>query len=369
MTENSIENTIVEKIAPNPASKEKSKTLIKKMLQLLLFIGLGVFFAWLSFKDVDAEQWQEIKDSIAGINNPKSWCFLILSLLSGVMAHFFRSMRSVLLIEPLGYKVRHSMSFYSVMVCYLGNLAFTRLGEVLRCTFLQRYEKVPFQKSLGTVVTERALDMVIWLPLFVLVIVMNTSLLTNLMVDKDNGITMGMWLENFSMSLLTNTKIYIVLGVVIAIAVLIYVTRKRWMLVPFFVKVKDVAMGVWQGLISIKDVKHPWPFTLYTILIWVFYFLGTYLCFFAFDYLADLGPAPAFSVLIFGSIGFMLAQGGIGAYPLIVASILVLYGVDYAPALAAGWVGWIVQTAMIVIFGFTSLILASLMERKTDKVN
>ena len=46
------------------------------------------------------------------------------------------------------------------MICYLANLAFPRLGEILRCTFIQRYEKVPFQKTLGTVVTERIIDMI-----------------------------------------------------------------------------------------------------------------------------------------------------------------------------------------------------------------
>ncbi|MDL2296983.1 flippase-like domain-containing protein [Bacteroidales bacterium OttesenSCG-928-E04] len=359
MTDSKVEPKLNEDV-----QQKKKGALLKNILQLLLFIGLGVFFVWLSFRGIEEKDWIAIKESLAGINNPRSWIFLTFSLLSGAIAHFFRAMRSILLIDPLGYKVRASMSFYAVMVCYLGNLAFPRLGEILRCTFLQRYEKVPFQKSLGTIVAERALDVVIWLPLFLLVIIMNTSLLSDLVVDKATGQTLGMSLENTMMSMLTNVKMYIAIAAVVIAAIVIYLTRKKWMKVPFFVKVKDVLVGIWQGLISIKDVKKPWLFILYTALIWVFYFLGTYLCFFAFDFLAHLGPAPAFSVLIFGTIGFMIAQGGIGAYPLIVAGILVLYNIDYAPALAAGWVGWSVQTAMIIIFGLASLILASLTKRK-----
>lgn len=363
MTENNAEN----KVVGNDDGKGKKTGLLKKIAQLLLFIGLGVFFVWISFHGLEEEQLQKIKESIAGINNFRSWIFIICSLLAGALAHFFRAARSVLLIEPLGYKVRTSMSFYSVMVCYLANLAFPRLGEVLRCTFLQRYEKVPFQKSLGTVVTERAIDMIIWLPLFILVILLNTALLTNLVIDKEQGTTMGMWLQNTGTSLLTNVYLYIGVALLVIAIIIIYLTRKSWGKIPFFVKIKNFLVGIWQGLISIKDVRKPWLFVLYTTLIWVFYFLGTYLCFFAFDFLADLGTAPAFSVLILGSIGFMIAQGGIGAYPLIVAAVLVLYNVEYAPALAAGWVDWCVQTAMIIIFGFLSLILASVTNRKTHK--
>ena len=342
----------------------KSKSgIIKQILQLILFLSLGVFFIWLSTKGLTSEDKKSLMESVSQINNPASWAFLFLSLIAGVLAHYFRALRSVLLIEPLNYKIRKSMSFYAVMVCYLANLAFPRLGEVLRCTFLQRYEKVPFQKSLGTIVTERVLDIIIWFVLMIIVILMNTSVLSNLIIDKENAITFGMWIENTGMSLLTNYFLYIAFAMVVALGLAVFFTRKWWSKISIFVKIKNILIGVWQGLISIKDVKRPVLFVIYTVLIWVFYFLGTYLCFFAFDFLAQLGPFPAFSILIFGAIGFMVAQGGLGAYPMIVAGILVLYGVSYSAGLAAGWVGWGVQTVMIIIFGLVSLIMASLMNR------
>ena len=351
----------------NKQTNTKSKAdIIKQVLQLILFLSLGVFFIWLSTKGLTPEDKISLKESISCINNPVSWYFLFLSLIAGALAHYFRALRSVLLIEPLNYKIRKSMSFYAVMVCYLANLAFPRLGEVLRCTFLQRYEKVPFQKSLGTIVTERVLDVIIWLVLLIVVILMNTSVLSNLIVDKENAITFAMWIENKGMSLLTNYFLYIAVAAFVAIGLAIFFTRKWWGQIPIFVKIKNIIIEMWQGLISIKDVKHPILFTVYTLLIWAFYFLGTYLCFFAFDFLAQFGPFPAFSVLIFGAVGFMVAQGGLGAYPMIVAGVLVLYGVNYSAGLAAGWVGWGVQTVMIIVFGFISLILASLMNRTSD---
>lgn len=342
----------------------KAIDLIKKIAQLLIFLGLGILFIWLSVKDLTPDDIQTIKKSISQVNNPVSWTFLLLSLLAGASAHYFRSLRSILLIEPLHYKVRKSMSFYAVMVGYLANLAFPRLGEVLRCTFLQRYEKVPFQKALGTIVTERAIDLILWIILFFTAILLNTSMLSHLIINKEEGISLGMWIENTGKSLLTNYYLYLIIAVIVILGIVIYITRHKWGKISFFVKVKHIFVGIWQGLISIKDVKHPFLFVFYTIMIWVAYFFGTYLCFFAFDFLSGLGPMAGFAVLVFGSIGFMIAQGGLGAYPLIVAGTLVLYGIDYNEALAAGWVGWSVQTVMILIFGFGSLILASISSRK-----
>ena len=340
---------------------------LKNIIQLLFFLGLGVFFIWLSIKDLTAEDIAIIKESASQVNNPVSWTFLCLSILSGAASHFFRALRSVLLIEPMNYKIRKSMSFYAVMVCYLANLALPRLGEVLRCTFLQRYEKVPFQKSLGTIVTERVIDLMIFLITFIIAIFLNTGVLSNLIINKETGVSLGEWLNNKVASMAGNHTLYLLAGGIVLLIILIYLTRKQLKKIPFMAKVKNVLVGIWQGLISIKDVRHPVLFIIYTLLIWVFYFFGTYSCFFAFDFLSNLGFVPAFSCLVFGAIGFMIAQGGLGAYPLIIAGTLVLYGVDYNAGLAAGWIGWSAQTLMVIVFGFASLILASFAGQKSSE--
>jgi len=338
----------------------------KKIIQLVVFLGLGVFFVWLSVKDLTHDQFEEIKSSAAGVLNFKSLFFVFLSMACGVVAHFFRALRNILLIDPLGYKVRKSTAFYSIMTCYLGNLAFPRLGEVLRCTFLQRYDQVPFQKSFGTVVIDRTFDLFIFALLLVVVFFLNADLLSNVMVDEEQGITLSAsivqkWETLWAMK-------YLLVGALLMLFIIIFIIKKLMKgraikkSSKVFIKVKNILVGLWQGLISIKDLKHPYLFLLYTVAIWVFYFLGVYMCFFAFDFLIHFGPMPAFVVMSVGSIGFMIAQGGLGAYPLFVAGILALYGVDYAQGLAAGWIGWSAQTLMILIVGVTVLILASFLK-------
>jgi len=341
----------------------------KKIIQLILFLGLGIFFIWFSVKDLKPEDVEIIISSAAGILNSKSLLFIFISIISGTIAHYFRALRNILLIDPLGYKVRKTTAFYSVMTCYLANLAIPRLGEVLRCSFLQRYDKVPFQKSFGTVVVERAFDFLIFVLLLVLIIFINNGLLSELVVDKQNDITLGIWItQKWTAVWKLKYSIAGFLTGIIFVLIIRYRKKKRGKLqtrkkeLKIIGKIKNIAVGLWQGLISIKDLKHPYFFIIYTVLIWFFYYLGTFLCMYAFDFLQHLSPMPAFVILVVGAIGFMVAQGGLGAYPLIVAGILVLYGIDYAQGLAAGWIGWGAQTVMILVVGFTVLILASFLK-------
>ncbi|MCL2246245.1 MAG: flippase-like domain-containing protein [Lentimicrobiaceae bacterium] len=341
----------------------------KKIIQLLFFLGLGIFFVWFSVKDLQPEDVQIIKDSATGVLNPKSMFFIFISVVCGAIAHYFRALRNILLINPLGYRVRKTTAFYSVMLCYLSNLAIPRIGEVLRCTFLQRYDQVPFQKSLGTVVVERVFDMFIFVLFFVLVIILNTGLLSDLVINKEENITLGASIAE-KWTTLWALKYYLLIALLVVLFATIfivkYIRKTREQTVQkqskTIGKIKNIIVGLWQGLISVKDLKHPYLFVFYTFAIWLFYYLGTMLCFYAFDFLQHLGPMPAFVVLAVGSIGFILAQGGLGLYPLIVAGILALYGVNYAQGLAAGWIGWSAQTIMILIVGFTTLILSSFLK-------
>ena len=340
-------------------NKKSSKRRWKTALQLVLFVGLGVFFIWLSIRDLSKEDVRMIFDSVKVVNNPFSWCMLLVSAFFALMADVARAVRGKILLEPLGYNVRMSMSFYSVMVCYMANLALPRLGEILRCTFLQRFENVPFQKSLGTVLTERAVDILLWLVFLFIAIGMNMEVLNNLVVDHSQNLTLRAWFEQKGLSLLGNYFIYILLAAVVAIYLIMRLTRRWWMRVPFLVKVRDFFAGIWRGFISIKDLPHPWRYGLWTALMWVFYFLGTYFCFFAFPFLRNVGPGAAYTLLIFSTIAFMVSQGGLGSYPLIAAGILYMYGVSYTQGLAAGWIGWLLQTVVVLIFGLLSLLLAS----------
>lgn len=337
----------------------KLKKILPDIIKTILFVGIGVLFIWLSIKDLSRDDIHMIFSSMALVNNPQGWFFISLSIVAIVSADLIRAARAQLLLRSINYYPRFSMMFYSVMVCYIANLALPRLGEVLRCTFLQRYENVPFQKSLGTVILERAVDVVCWLFLLIIALLVNNGLLSNLIVDQSQQLTLEQWFAQKGMSYVGNFLIYIIIAVVVLLIVLVRVTRNWWKKRPALVKIADFFKGIWRGFISIKDIPNPWHFVFWTIAMWVCYYMGVYLFFHALPYLQHIGPGAAFTVLIFGTIAFMISQGGLGSYPLITAGIVMLYGISYTQGLAAGWIGWILQTAVSLILGLFSLIVTS----------
>ena len=334
-----------------------------KILKFLLFIGVGAFFVWISIRKLTPEDVQHLKDSAAQVTRGTAWVALLCAFLAGAVSNYIRALRNRQLLEPLGYNTRRSMVFYSVMVCYLANYVFPRLGEVLRCSFLQRYEKVPFEKSLGTVVTERAVDFILMVLIIVTALLLNTGLLDTLSIG---GVTLRETISGKASSAAhSHTLLIVGITAVVFIGVAI-LTRKWWSKVRFFVKIKDFFVGIWQGLISIKDVKHPWLFVFYSLFIWVLWILETVFCFQAFDFLSGYTFVMMFSVFAMGNFGFIIGPGGIGVYPLIVAAMITLYSGPeyYAPGLAAGWIGWGVQTLQVLVLGLFSLAATAFVKRK-----
>ena len=229
----------------------KLKKILPDIIKTILFVGIGVLFIWLSIKDLSRDDIHMIFSSMALVNNPQGWFFISLSIVAIVSADLIRAARAQLLLRSINYYPRFSMMFYSVMVCYIANLALPRLGEVLRCTFLQRYENVPFQKSLGTVILERAVDVVCWLFLLIIALLVNNGLLSNLIVDQSQQLTLEQWFAQKGMSYVGNFLIYIIIAVVVLLIVLVRVTRNWWKKHPALVKVADFFKGIWRGFVSI----------------------------------------------------------------------------------------------------------------------
>lgn len=338
---------------------------IKKIIKFILFFGIGILFIYLSIKDLSHDDWVGLKDSAWQAARGYSWLWLLASFIAGVLSHYIRALRTRQLLQPLGYNVRRSMSFVSVMVCYISNLAFPRLGEVLRCTCLQQFERVPFQKTLGTVVTERAIDFMILVLTVFIAIVINTGILSTMKVDAATGLTLGEKLNGVFTGMLYNYKLYVMLFVIILFFVIARATRHKWGKIPFFVKLKNFFVGLWQGLVSIKDLNSPMLFVFYTATIWVLYFLECYFCCQAFDFLSGISIVMIYTIFAMGNIGFLIGPGGIGAYWWIVAGTLVFYGFEYNAGLAVGMVAWGVQTFMVLLVGTVALVAASMMKAKS----
>jgi uncharacterized protein (TIRG00374 family) len=328
-------------------------------VKFIIFLGLGILIIWLSLKGLSEQEKSQIMHSFRTANY--SW--VVLAILLGICSHLLRTLRWILFFEPMGFKPGIKLTFYAVMIGYFANMAFPRLGEVTRCGIISRYEKVPFQKALGTVVTERAIDMIIFFLLFLLMILTQLGTISEYM---DHNIYPKL-VAKFG-TLHYSRMIFLFFGGLLVGVILIWLLlKKRIRESKLYQKMKNLATGFWEGLKSLALIRRPGLFVFYSVAIWVLYFFMLYVIFFCFSETASLGMGAGLSSLVLGSIGIMITPGGIGLYPAIIQETLVLYGIARPTGLALGWIAWTAQTVMILIVGGISLLLLSINRTKHGK--
>ncbi len=320
---------------------------IISLLQYAFFLGLGIFLVWWSLGKIEAQDWEQIKQAFKGANY---WLTLpvILVLLA---AHFSRAVRWKILMEPLGYRPSLTNTFLAVLIGYIANLAVPRLGEVLKCTILARYEKVPADKLIGTIVAERAFD------IFCLVLVFAITILTQIDVIGEFSMQLLNQLVTSRKGGLSTVRLLIILGAIIIFFLVSWYILKNFKHIGVIGKIRRIIKGIWQGLTSVRFVKKKGWFFFHTFFIWFMYLLSVRIGMYAMEETAVYGTKTSLSVLSLGSIGMIVTQGGIGAYPLLVQETMSLYGLNENLGKAFGWLLWLVQFFQILICGFIAMLL------------
>ncbi|MDB5196026.1 MAG: flippase-like protein [Flaviaesturariibacter sp.] len=326
------------------------KKYILTIFQYLFFVGLGFFFVWLSVKDIHQEQWLQIKDALS---RARRW-LLIPAVILLLIAHYSRALRWKILMEPMGYKPSHFNVFAAVMIGYLVNAGVPRLGEVVKCSMLARYEKVRVDRLVGTIVMERAVDVICLLIVFASALIFEGHVI---------GEHIGARFSSFFSDNTGHTslqKIGIVLGSLVVILAIIYALLKRFGHIDAVAKVKHVLTGILHGLSSIRQVQHKGLFIFHTFLIWACYLAGTTVGIYALQETAHLGIGGGLTTLALGSIGMVVSPGGIGAYAWIVAKLMGWYGLpEETIGNALGWLLWSFQTMIILVGGLVCFGLLS----------
>ena len=328
---------------------------VKNVIKSLIFILVGVVLFWLVYRKTN---FREVFQIIKNVR----WSWIILSMVLGLFSHITRTLRWKLLIRPLGYNPRFSTLFYSVMIMYFSNLAIPRSGELIRCATASKYEKVPFSSLLGTVVTERIIDMIMMALLLVLVIVLQFDQFVKFLKANPQ---IADTLNNFAHLL----PLLIALGAVSVIfLVLIYIfrhkLRKNKLIDKLFVFTKEF----WYGLKTVATLEGKWLFIFYTFLIWLLYFLMIYVVFFAFDFTSHLNAIQGLVVFVLASLGMVFpSPGGMGSWHFMAIEALKLYGIKAEPwGRTFAFVAHESQLAMLIIVGLFSIFALSLVKNKTQ---
>jgi len=324
-------------------------------LKYFFFLLLGGFFVWLSVKNIDQEKWEQIKGAVA---RGRKWVILPVVFFL-LIAHYSRAIRWKLLMEPLGYKPSMFNTFSAVMIGYLVNAGAPRLGEVFKCTLMARYEKLKVDKLIGTILIERAVDLVCLLIVFFFALILQgeifgkmlTELLKNFFHDKAGN--------------LSQRKLMIALVIFLLILTVFYFILKRFGHIDIIARIKQFIKNIIHGLSSIRNLEHKGWFIFHSLLIWTMYWLASTAGLYALRETQYLGFTGGLSALVVGTVGIILTPNGIGAYPALIATLLGLYGLDPdTTGNASGWLMWSAQTLIILIGGLISFILISRYNKK-----
>lgn len=324
-------------------------------LQYLFFLALGIFLLWWSLRKVDDQGWTDIKNSFLNAR----YLIIIPIVISLLASHFSRALRWKILMEPMGYNPRTSNTYLAVLIGYMANLAVPRLGEILKCTILARYEKVPADKLVGTIVAERAFDVICLLIAIAAAIFTQTDIIgeyfSTLIKDAFGSKTGGISLQRLLISLSI---------LVIIFSIFIFLVR-RFAHVSFIQKIRSIIRGVWHGIISVKDVKKKGAFIFHTIFIWAMYLLSVRLGFLAMQETSLFAWKPALSVLSSGSLAMIMpSPGGLGFYPVFVQKTMELYGLKDTIGFAFGALMWGAQFFQMLLSGFVALLLFPFLNKK-----
>lgn len=323
---------------------------------MIIPLGIGIFVIWYQFNQLEQDQIDQIAVSFSNAN----YFWVVVSVLFGMLSHVSRAYRWKFTLEPLGYKTSFTNNFLTVMIGYVANIILPRLGEVWRCVMLSRYEKLSFEKVFGTVVAERVADMLVLMLIIAVVVVMQLSRLQAAITEL-----VANYLAQNSLSDLV-VKLGMI-GIVLLLAAVVswrIVTRSNH---PLMGKVRGLVTGLVDGILSIIKMQKKWAFLAHTIFIWVMYLCMFYFPFFALAETSEASISAVLASFVMASFSIVLVQGGIGVYPVAVAQTLVIYGIAFEAGLAMGWIIWVAQTVMIVLFGVASLILMPILNKTEPK--
>ena len=304
---------------------------IIKILKIIIPLILGGFLVWYSLTIVSpSELIQYFKDA--------NYWWIALGLVFGILSHLSRAYRWKFLLEPLGYKPKFLNSTLAVLVAYLMNIFLPRAGEVTRAAVMSNYEKIPFEKGFGTIVAERIADLIMMLIIISITLLIQFDFIWELLTKDFNPV---------------KSIISLLLSVGFFVGLFLYIKKGKS---KFALKIKKFFLGLKDGVLSIFNMKNKWAFIFNTVFIW-----GMYVAMFWATIPAVNGlEVPVGGVLIgfiAGGLSIAATNGGVGLYPVAVASALALFGVDKITGNAFGWIMWTAQTAMIIVFGGLAFLL------------
>ena len=316
---------------------------IKSSLKVLVPLSIGLFFIYLTINATTVEE----RKLIANYIKNADYRFVLLSIVFGVLSHLSRAYRWQFLLAPMGYKPRFINSTLAVLIAYIANLGIPRSGEILRATTLSSYEKIPFEKTFGTIIAERLVDFVLLIGFIFIALSLQYDLIWEVLQEKKIAPTTILFGFTFLL--------------IVALGLRMLFKKNQSALV---IKIKSFLKGLVEGILSIRSMPNKGAFLIHTVFIWLMYLAMFYVIKWTVPETSTLGLNSLLPAFVIGGLTISATNGGIGIYPFSVALMLGAFGISNESGLAFGWIIWTSQTLMIIVFGSLSFFVLPLVNRK-----
>ncbi len=323
---------------------------LNSFIKFIIPLSLGGFFIYITYKNTTEE------DRITIINYIKesNLFYVFVSIIFMFLSHLSRAYRWKYLLEPLGFKSSFINRTLSVFICYLSNLGIPRSGEILRATSLSNYEKISFEKTLGTIVAERIVDFGILILIIIISLFFHFDLISNFIYEKN---------INIKYIIASFFIFFILLFFWFTIAKKLSINSKNIIVI----KIKSIISDFIEGVLSLKSIPNKNSFIIHTIFIWVMYIAMFYVIKWSFSETYNLTFIQILPAFIAGSLTITATNGGIGIFPLAVAVMLIAFDISKEAGLAFGWTLWSAQTLIIVVLGGLSFFILPLVNSFKSK--
>ena len=338
------------------------KNKILSIIKYLFFISIGVGLFWLAVKDADFDK---IKIEFQNAN----YIWIVITIIPMLVSHLFRALRWNQLLETLDYKTKKAPTFYAILIGYFVNLAVPRLGEITRCGVVAKQYKMPVNSVIGTVIAERAFDMLSLIIIIFITIITQLNLLNDFLLGYYNKFIEPVFSKFYN----GTNAFYIIAGVLIGLFIAIYIIYRA--LLPLLRKLKifhkiiDLIKGFWVGIKTIKNVKNKKLFIFYSIAMWTLYATTMYISFMALNSTKHLSFIDAITLMSIGSIGALApTPGGIGAYQYVLMFTMIgVFSIAKSSAFSYANIVYFTQWFMFIIFGGLSWIMLIISQKNELK--
>ncbi len=328
------------------------KSNLKQSLFLIFASLLAVFFIVITVKQID---FGRVQTALKEAN----YFWILASMAISIFSYWLRAARWNLLLHPMGYNSKTDSGFWAIAFAYFMNLTIPRSGEVARATSMYKMEGVPFEKSFGTIVLERVIDLLFLGAVFGLTLIFNYDTFMQFIELGNQEKAQTVQQEP------SYTKFYIAGGIIAAVTLAIVLFWNKIKQSGLYRKVLDFLKGIWEGMLSISKLQKRGLFIFYSFAIWITYFFMTYLVFFAFKDTSHFGFPEGLFLLIAGSLGMILPVSGGLAYPYIMSiafsAIYLATGGQQAEGKAIGdyfgLILYIAQVISMISFGLIAIVM------------